>query len=52
MSGRLRQPNGTTLTLSSNEVLSITNDPSTMVTENTVGFFADPGDVTVTVSTD
>jgi hypothetical protein len=50
LQGRIRQPNGVIVNLSSSTVLSIGTDFTDMVTGNIVGFFVNPSDVTVNVT--
>jgi hypothetical protein len=48
LSGTLRKPNGTTVSLSGSSAITITADTANMVSSNTVVFFVSNGDITIT----
>lgn len=50
LQGRVRRPDGVVQNISSTTVLDVGNDPLSLVSDRTVGFFLDPADVTVVVS--
>jgi len=51
MFGRIRRPNGTTLYLRDDTVLTVPDESALMVTPKTVQFFLDPADISITVQT-
>lgn len=51
MLGRILRPDGTTYWLRSDTVLEVEDDPTRMVTSNTVQFFLEPEDIAITVET-
>lgn len=51
MTGRLRQPDGTDIALSSSSALVVTDSPEDYVTSNTVCFFTTTDDITLTIVT-
>jgi hypothetical protein len=50
LTGRIRRPDGTEVTQTSSTVLSVTDEPTKMVTGRTVAFIAELDDITVTVT--
>lgn len=48
--GRIRRPDGTLLYLRDDEVLRVEDDPARLVTANTVQFFLEPEDITVSIA--
>ena len=51
MLGRLRYPDGTTMYVTGDDVLTVPDVPEKMVTASTCQFFLDPTDVAVTITT-
>jgi len=50
MLGRVRSPDGSESILSSNEVLTVPNDPATFTTARTVCFILDQNDIAITIT--
>lgn len=50
LQGRIRQPDGTMVNITSGDSLTVPDTPAVGVTAQTVSFFLDPDDVTVTLS--